>query len=107
MTIKAAGPELHVGDIGTSLRLHLIDENNLTVDVASATTMECIMLSPKGRRLVRPLSLLTDGHDGMVGYVFTADDLDVAGFWRLQAFVVIGAGSWYSNIALFTVVANL
>ena len=40
-------------------------------------------------------------------YVTEAGDLDVAGWWQVQAYIEKGSGKWLSSIFRFTVRPNL
>lgn len=99
--------EIHVGDAGTAIRLHLIDQDGKNVDVSAASVIEITFLSPASRRLVVAAAPVTDGKDGRVQYVPAEEDFDVAGSWRLQARTVIGTGRWRSNVIRFPVASNL
>lgn len=99
--------EIHAGDTGTAIRLHLIDQDGRDVDVSGASTIEFTFVSPAARRLVVAAAPVTDGKDGRVQYVPAEEDLDIAGSWKLQARTVIGSGRWRSNVIRFTVASNL
>jgi hypothetical protein len=102
-----ANSEIHVEDIGTAVRLTLLDEKSLPLDVSSAIALDFTFLTPSKRRFTVPAALVTDGKDGAVEYVVQEGDLDVAGPWRLQARVTLVDARWSSNIVNFQVVANL
>jgi hypothetical protein len=102
-----AGTEIHVGDVGTALRLHLVDEEARDVDVSGASLIEFVFVSPARRRFTRAALPSTTGLDGRVQYVLAEGDLDAAGSWRLQARVAIGPGQWYSGVVTVPVAPNL
>lgn len=99
--------EIHVGDAGTAVRVHLIDQDKVDVDVSGASSVQLTFVSPTNRRLTVPAAQVTDGRDGRVQYVLGAEDFDVAGPWRLQTRVTFTNAEWNSNIVNFQVVGNL
>lgn len=99
--------EIHVGDVGTAIRLHLVDQSGKDLDVSGASAIEVTFVSPANRRFVAVAAPATTGLDGRVQYVTASSDLDVAGNWRLQVKVTIGSGRWSSNVIRFQVVANI
>jgi hypothetical protein len=99
--------EIHVGDAGTAIRVHLVDQDKKDFDVSGASLLQLTLLSPAKRRLVVLALPATDGKDGRVQYVLADGDLDTAGTWKLQAQVRIGSGSWNSNVVPLPVVSNL
>ncbi len=109
MTIKE---EIHVGDIGTSFEITLYDDSAV-VDVSGATSKEILFKKPtvdgvEGDTVTKTADFTTDGTDGSVKYVTVdANDLDVAGTWKIQAKVTLPGGTWSSNIDSFKVYANL
>ena len=101
-----AANEIHVGDIGTVFEVTLMDGSSV-VDLSSATTKELVFRKPDGVKLTKTAAFKTDGTDGIITYTSVTDDLDTAGTWRLQAHVVIGGGTWRSDIGDFKVHENL
>jgi hypothetical protein len=98
--------ELHVGDTNTAIVVTVRDENEGVVDLSSAT-VTFIFRKPDESELSVAGSLYTDGTDGKVKYVTLSGTLDQAGFWELQLRVVIGSGSWKTDIKKFQVHENL
>lgn len=99
--------EPHVDDVGTSIRVTLIDQDKKIMDLSSATLLQIIAASPDKRRLVWNASFVTDGKDGQIEYVIQAGDLNVNGTWRLQAKVQFPSGSWSSTIGAISIIGNL
>ena len=99
--------EIHVGDVGTSFRAVIKDENDEIVDVSGATTKTITFKKPDGTLLVKDAELYTDGTDGIIEYISEENDLDDCGNWRLQGRVVFASGHWKSSIHDFKVEANL
>lgn len=98
--------EIHVGDIGTVLRVTVQDDDEV-VDLSTATIKIIYLEKPAGTKLTKTAVFTTDGSDGKIQYVTIAGDLDAAGWWKIQAHVTLPAGSWYSDWQPFRVHANL
>jgi len=102
-----AEDEIHKGDVGTVFEVTLKDGASI-VDVSGASTKQIIFKKPNGGTVEKDADFVTDGQDGKLKYTTLADDLDVIGVWKLQAYVVIsGSGDWKSDVGEFTVYDNL
>jgi hypothetical protein len=99
--------EIHVDDVGTAIRLHLVDQDGRDLNVSGASAIEVVLVSPASKRLAVQGSLSSTGLDGRIQYVTAAGDLDVAGTWRLQARVTLGSAHWSSNVVRFQVTGNI
>ncbi len=98
--------EIHVGDIGTQITLSITDAGT-AVDLSSATTKQIIFLKPDRTKLTKTAEFATDGTNGQLKYTTIAGDLDLAGFWQVQAYVVLPTGEWHSSTEMFEVSENL
>jgi len=98
--------EIHVGDIGTVFEITVKDCEDI-IDVSLATTQEVIFLKPDKTISTHTTEFQTTGVDGIVQYVTIADDLDLAGKWKIQFHVVLPTGEWRSDIHTFKVYGNL
>lgn len=98
--------EIHVLDIGTEFRIPITDDGEV-VDISTATGLTIIFKKPDGTLLSVTADLYTDGTDGIMYYRAVDGDLDQAGIWKIQAFVEISGGSYYSSIGSFKAVCNL
>lgn len=95
-------------DVGTLIKVTILDENGAVVDISSATTKTITFKKPSsGTTVVKAASFFTDGTDGILKYATIDGDLDEVGTWRLQAYVALSTGSWKSSINTFTVSCNL
>lgn len=97
-----------VGDIGTVIRLSIVDSAGTAVNVATATTKEIHAQTPAGVDKTWKASFVTDGSNGQISYTTTsASDLDEAGVWQVQAYIVTPAGTWHSSTETLVVYENL
>jgi adenosyl cobinamide kinase/adenosyl cobinamide phosphate guanylyltransferase len=54
-----------------------------------------------------PIVFTTDGTDGQLQYISEANDFDVEGHWRVQAYIESGAQKWHTSEYTFVVEGNL
>lgn len=99
--------EIHVGDVGTSMRATIKTETGAIKDVSSASTITMTFKKPNKTTVTKTASLVGDGTDGVVHYVSEEDFFDQAGMWECQGYVIIGGGKFRSDIHEFRVVGNL
>lgn len=104
-----ATADIRQGDIGTELVVEIVDEDGTVIDVSAATTKTIKLKKPGADGTVseKTAVLDTDGTDGKIVYVTIADDLDTAGRWKIQGYVVLGSNKWHSQEAEFLVKSNL
>lgn len=99
--------EIRVGDIGTVFILTVKDQDDAVVDISGASTKQIIFREPDDTAVVKTAAFTTDGTDGKMQYTTVADDLDQVGEWQHQGKVVIGSGTWKTDIEKFKVYSNL
>ena len=99
--------EIHVGDIGTSFEVTLVDSNGAIFPVATATTMNILFKKPGGTTLTKAGAWVTDGLDGKIKYVSVSGDLDQPGDWVLQAYISKPGFTGHSGKSYFEVFSNL
>lgn len=99
--------EVHLGDIGTSFRLTIKDQDEAVVDISGATTKKITFEKPSGDSVEKNATFVTDGTDGKMEYVTVSGDLDETGWWRYQGYVVLGAGEWHTDIFKEKIYANI
>jgi len=101
----------HVNDIGTRFRVTVNDTDSTggttVANISTASTKTFIFGRPDGSTFNKTAVFVTDGSDGLLEYATVDGDLNVAGTWSLQVYVVTSAGSHYSNIGNFKVFDNL
>jgi hypothetical protein len=111
--------QAHVGDTGTVFYAIVKDETSAYVNISAASTRQMFFKKPDNSVLTKTASYVAayTGTDpeiaaGVAGqavmqWTTLAGDLTAAGAWSVQGSVVIGAGSWKTDIHAFTVDANL
>lgn len=98
--------QIHVNDTGTEFRITITDEDNV-VDLSSATVLHIIFRKPDSTSITVDANLYTDGTDGTIYYNVVDGDLDQSGIYKIQAYVEISGGSYYSSIGTFKAACNL
>ena len=101
-----AADEVHVGDIGTTITLTFKDGTSV-VDISGASTKTIKLQDPAGNTASNAGSFTTDGTDGKLYYDLQANDVDEAGIWYVQGYVVLAGGTWHSDRKTMKVHANL
>lgn len=103
--------QAHVNDIGTVFRVTIYDTTSTggstVADVSDTTTRTLFFGRPNGTTFARSAVFTTDGTDGKIEYTTVDGDLDMAGTWSIQAYVVSSGGSWNSTVGNFRVFENL
>jgi hypothetical protein len=101
--------KVHVGDIGTVLRVKIVDEDGSGVDVSAATTKTLKLLKADGSCVEKDAEFTTDGTDSYIEYVTIAGDIleGHKGGWKIQGFVITPIFSAHSSIDKFNVYENL
>ena len=101
-----AQDEIHLGDIGTIFRLTIKDGDDV-IDISGASTKDIVFTNPSGTKTTQAGSFTNTGTDGQLQYASVSGDLDEVGTWEIQASIVISAGTFKSDIAIFEVHRNL
>ncbi len=104
--------QAHVGDIGTTFRVTVYDTTSTggssVADISTATTKRFTFERPDGTTFNKTAVFTNTGADGQIEYVTaTVNDLNVAGTWSLQAYVVTPDGTWNTTVGNFRVYENL
>jgi hypothetical protein len=98
---------IHQNDIGTEIRVQIVDCNNVAVDISLASNMQILFKKPSGSLLTKSATFVTDGSDGYIYYTIADGDLDEIGSWKVQAIVTLGSYIWHSSFESFKVHRNL
>ena len=101
-----ATQEVHLNDIGTSLRV-TIEEDGTALDISTATTKQILIVKPSMTKLTKSAVFVTDGTDGMIEYVTIANDLDELGTYNIQGYIVMSGWAGHSEVKQFKVYSNL
>ena len=104
--------QAHVNDIGTVFRVTVYDTTSTggttVADISLATTKQFTFKRPDGTTFDRLAAFGSGaGSDGIIEYNSVDGDLNVAGTWHLQAYVVTPAGNWSTSVGHFKVYENL
>ena len=101
----------HVNDIGTVFRVTVYDTTSTggttVADISLATTKQFTFKRPDGTTFDRVAVFTSDGSDGNIQYISVDGDLNIAGTWHLQAYVVTPAGNWKTEVGHLKVYENL
>lgn len=100
--------DMHVGDVGTVIRVTVKDQDGAIYDVSGASVKEIILQKPDETAIKKDADFVTDGKDGLLKYEVVSGDLDMAGIWRVQAHIEIGTDNIKnSDVQEIHVAANL
>lgn len=94
-------------NIGITFLVTVRDQDGNIVDLSAASLKNIILVKPDRTKMTKTADFYTDGSDGKIKYVSVANDLDVIGIWRIQAYVEVGAKKLYTDISSFKVHDNL
>lgn len=98
--------EIHIEDIGTQFII-TINDGSVAVDLSTASTKQIIFRKPSGSKITKNASFVNTGSDGKIKYTTLSGDLDEAGYWKIQVYLVIGSNSWKTDMMIFRVYPNL
>jgi hypothetical protein len=98
---------IHQNDVGTILKVCVKDTDGAVVDISTATTKQIILQKPDETTLTCNCSFYTDGTDGIIQYITQDGDLDQAGIWLLQTYIVMSGDEFRSGVISFKVRRNL
>jgi hypothetical protein len=108
--VTCSEKEIHYNDIGTVILVTINDcvaGVPTVLDLSSASSLQLIFKSPSSTSVTKTASLYTDGTDGKIFYTSVDGDFEELGTWRIQARIVIGGGTFRSDIGSFRVYDNL
>ena len=100
---------IHKGDVGTLFRFRTVDGDGNVVDISSATEIK-FRFEKSGRDPVVfevTGEFATDGSDGIIQYKTVSGDIDVEGYWRVQAFMSYPDNQYHTSKVAFSVWENL
>jgi len=95
--------KIHVGDVGTSFLLTIVDKNGTVIDISSALSKFIYFQKPKGAILKKDAVFVTDGKDGEIQYLSVTGDIDEVGTWYMQGYVETSLGKYSASAVSFRV----
>jgi len=95
---------LYLNDVGTSIVASILDQDGAAIDLSDASLLQYVFCKPDLSTILR-VATATDAGD--MSYALAAGDLNQAGRWQVQGYVVTPTGEWHTTIQRFTVYANL
>ena len=98
---------LQVGNIGSSIRVTVRDQDNTVVDLSTTSTRTIFLRDPTGKVLSKSGTLVSGGTTGIMEYVTISGDLAIPGEWAIQARFVNSGGTFYTNVDTLPVMQNL
>lgn len=98
--------EIHEDDIGTAFTITVQDDTTV-VNISAATTKQIKFKKPSGTVVTKDGVFVTDGTDGQLRHTTVADDLDEAGKWYIQVYLVLTNWTGHSDWGSFMVFDNL
>jgi hypothetical protein len=101
--------EIHQNDIGTRFLITIKDDGNLVniSGVDGSSVHQVNIRKPSDVVINRNATLQDFGISGVMFYDTIAGDLDEAGFYKLQAKVVIPSGTYFTDVYTFKVHSNI
>ena len=96
-----------VGDIGTTIKATITDQDGAALDVSGASTLQLLFLKPNGVLVTQTATMTGDGTDGVIQYVTVSGDLDVPGIWKSQGYIVDAGKEHKSSVDSFHVKPNI
>lgn len=98
--------EIHEDDIGTAFTI-TVQDDTAVVNISAATTKQIKFKKPGKDVVTKDGVFVTDGTDGQLRYVSVAGDLDEAGKWYIQVYLVLTNWTGHSDQGDFMVYSNL
>lgn len=105
--MTTAAQTVQQGDIGARFLVTITDTAGTVVDISGATTKEITIRPSGGASVTRTADFLTDGTDGKLFILSQSGDLDSAGFYEIQAKVIISGATNRSRLGKFWVEEKL
>jgi len=99
--------KLFVGAVGVIFEVTFKDQDGAVIDISSMTANTLTFRKSSGAGMTKTGVLSTDGSDGKLRYVTIVDDLNEAGWWKLQGDITLTGWDGPSNIVEFEVFKNL
>lgn len=108
MTVR---PNIHINDFGMPIIMTITSRTTKrALPLAGLVTATFKFQAPTLERTFERTAELVSppgGADGKLQYYLVDGDIDEAGDWQIQAFIVDTSGQWHSDIETFTVGENI
>jgi len=104
--VQAQIAELHVDDVGTEIRLTLLDDG-VPVDLTGASELTILLRKPSGTVVAKTASVVGEPANGVIHCYTATEDLDEAGLYEIQTRIAVGSWSGHSDIRRVRVYANV
>ncbi len=99
---------LQMHSVGTLLKISITNQDGEAENLSTATSIKFSFLKPDKTTVSQNGEFFTDGTDGIVQYIVDDEDfLDKKGKWKLQVYVVLSNGNFYSSKTEFEVDDNI
>lgn len=99
--------QIHQNDIGIIFRITILDQSSIVADISAASTKDIKFLKPDGRLLTKLGSFVTNGTDGRIQCVSIANDLDICGIYRMEAYIIQSGNFFNTDVVNFKVHGNI
>jgi hypothetical protein len=100
--------DIFVGDIGTSFSVTIKDKaTSNIIPLQNATIKTFTLQRPNGSKVSRDALFATNGTDGKLKFITIDGDITLPGSYRLQAYVELPDGHWYTSIVNITAEPHL
>lgn len=90
-----------------ALQVLVVDQDAQPVDLSTATNLQLWLLDPAGIATPVPAAFVSNGMDGLIQFITSAEDLPERGLWQVQAQMSFGANLIATRWASFQVDANV
>jgi hypothetical protein len=90
-------------DYGGYIEATVYDLDDEVVDLSTATALHFVFQRPDDVIVSKTASVVTDGTDGKMRYLFADGDLALSGIWEYQVVLVFSGAEFYSDLGTFFV----
>lgn len=90
-----------------AIQVAVVDQDGAAVDLSEATALQFWLLAPDGTPRPVPAAFASNGLDGLLEYVTTAEDLPQTGLWNLQAQMTFRTQILLTRIGKFSTTENI
>lgn len=84
-----------------ALQVAVLDQNGNAVDISAANALQFWFLAPDNTARPVPAAFVSNGLDGLLQHITSAQDLNEAGLWRIQAQITFGTQTLLTSWGCF------